>query len=287
MRYGQDRKGTSGAARGGEEERSRQELRSLWTEVDGRRYHARVPVEQAPEGPDVVLVHGYGVSSRNMVPTAEALAAHCRVYAPDLPGHGLSYKPQVTLDLPGLAEALAEWMTAIGLQRSCLLGNSYGSQICVELAVRDPDRVERLILQAPTVDPKARTLPRQLARRVVSGWRERNESEPADNETTQDWWEIGLRRMVKDARHALRDPIEEKLPRLQVPTLVLRGSRDPIVPQRWAEEATDLIPRGRLVVLPEAIHTITFTRPDQLVEAILPFLKEAADEESKPQDAEA
>lgn len=269
--------GVSGAATEREEQqRRRRELRSLYTEVDGRRYHARVPVEQAANGPGVVLVHGFGVSSRNMVPTAEALAPHCRVYAPDLPRHGLSYKPPRTLDLTDLAEALAEWMTSVGLQQACLLGNSYGCQIIVEFALRHPDRVERLILQAPTVDPKARDLPRQLVRRLLSGWRERHE--PADDETVQDWREIGLRQMVQDARYALRDRIEDKLPHLQAPTLVVRGSRDPIVPQRWAEEATALIPHGRLVVLPDAIHTITYTRPQQLVEGILPFLRDNSDD---------
>ncbi len=52
-----------------------------------------------------------------------------------------------------------------------------------------------------------------------------------------------------------------------------------IVPQRWAEEATGLLPRGQLVVLEGAIHTITYTRPDQLVEAILPFLQETTKED--------
>lgn len=249
--------------------------------VRGRRWtgdwHARAPVEQVPLGPDVVLVHGFGVSSRNMAPTAEALAPHCRVYAPDLPGHGLSYKPRPGLDLTGLAEALLEWMTALGLQRACLLGNSYGCQVIVELAVRHPERVERLILQAPTVDPTARDLPRQLTRRVLSGWRERHQ--PADDDTFKDWRQIGLRRMVREARHAMRDPIEDKLPRIQAPTLVVRGSRDPIAPQRWAEEAAGLIPDGRLVVLEEAVHTITYSHPHQLVEAILPFLRETGNDD--------
>ncbi|MFN2555305.1 MAG: alpha/beta fold hydrolase [Nitriliruptorales bacterium] len=251
----------------------------MWTEVEGQRFHARVPIQQPSKGPDVVLVHGFGVSSRTMAPTAQAWAPHCRVYAPDLPGHGLSYKPPPALDPTGLAEALAQWMTAVGLQHACLLGNSYGCQIIVEFALRHPERIERLILQAPTVDPNGRDLPRQLARRLLSGWRERNE--PADDETAKDWREMGLRQMVKDARYALRDPIEEKLPHIQAPTLVVRGSRDPIVPQRWAEEATTLLPRGQLVVLPDAIHTITSTRPDQLVEAILPFLKEGTDEDKQ------
>jgi pimeloyl-ACP methyl ester carboxylesterase len=61
----------------------------------------------------VVLVHGIGVSSRYMTPIAIELAATCKVYAPDLPGFGLSAKPSRILDVPALADALAAWMRAL------------------------------------------------------------------------------------------------------------------------------------------------------------------------------
>jgi 2-hydroxy-6-oxonona-2,4-dienedioate hydrolase len=59
---------------------------------------------------------------------------------------------------------------------------------------------------------------------------------------------------------------------MRVPTLVVRGSRDPIVPQRWAEEATHLLPEGRLVVIPDMPHTLIYNAPRQLARVILPFL---------------
>jgi pimeloyl-ACP methyl ester carboxylesterase len=97
----------------------------------------------------------------------------------------------------------------------------------------------------------------------------------------QDYRDAGVRRVLATFRLALADPIEDKLPRLQAPTLVVRGARDPIVPQRWAEEAARRLPRGRLVVVPGAAHTMCFTSPDELARVVRPFL----DEDRQPSGA--
>jgi 2-hydroxy-6-oxonona-2,4-dienedioate hydrolase len=105
----------------------------------------------------IVLCHGFGVSSRYMVPLAEALARDFRVYAPNLPGFGRSNRPADVLDIGGLAEALAAWMAALGLGPAALIGNSLGCQVIVEVALRHRERVACLVLQGPTPDrPRAR-----------------------------------------------------------------------------------------------------------------------------------
>jgi pimeloyl-ACP methyl ester carboxylesterase len=251
-------------------------LESEWSDVGGMRMHARVStVAVAADAPVVVLVHGIGVSSRYMVPTAIRLAETCRVYAPDLPGFGLSAKPSGVLDVPALADALAAWMRAVRLTRAALLGNSFGCQIIAEFGARHPTLVTRAVLQGPTMDPRARSAPRQILR-----WAFNSPFEPAGAWTSlgsvvrQDYRDAGVRRVLATFRRALADRIEDKLPRLQVPTLVVRGARDPIVPQRWAEEAARLLPRGRLVVVPGAAHTMCFTSPDDLARVVRPFLEE-------------
>src|SRR5436190_22416974 len=89
----------------------------------------------------------------------------------------------------------------------------------------------------------------------------------------QDYRDAGVGRVIATFRHAVRDRIEDKLPRLDVPALVVRGTRDPIVPQRWAHEAARLLPQGRLVVVPGGAHTMTFTSPDALAAVVLDFLR--------------
>ena len=252
-----------------------QGLRSDWTSVGGMRLHARVSTHALPtDAPVIVLVHGIGVSGRYLLPTAARLATTCRVYVPDLPGFGLSAKPSEVLDVPALADALAAWMGVAKVLRATLLGNSFGCQIIAELGVRYPALITRAVLQGPTMDPRARTVPQQLAR-----WALNSPREPAAGWTSlgsvvrQDYRDAGLSRVIATFRHALRDRIEDKLPRLEAPALVVRGARDPIVPQRWAEEAARLLPDGRLVVVPGAAHTMNFTSPDALARVVRPFVE--------------
>jgi 2-hydroxy-6-oxonona-2,4-dienedioate hydrolase len=230
--------------------------------------HARVSVESAGS-PPVIFVHGIGVASRFMVPIAEVLAPYHRIYAPDLPGFGESGKPAHVLNLVELADALASWMWAIGLESAAFLGNSFGCQIVVDLALRYPELVERVILQGPTMDPQARTALRQISR-----WLRNSPQEPLSHGliSAREYPRCGFRRLIRTFRYALEDRIEEKLPHMRVPVLVVRGSKDPIVPQRWAEEATRLLPDGRLAVIPGAPHTVVYDAPLELARVVLPFL---------------
>ena len=243
---------------------------SRWAIVDGLRMHARVPAHPAPkEAPAVVLVHGLVVSSRYMVPTLASLAADHRVYAPDLPGFGRSEKPPRALDVPGLARALDGWMEAVGLGSAVFVGNSMGCQVIAELAVRSPARVEQAVLQGPTMEPGARTLLRQAARLALDCLRE-----PPSLILIEllDLLAAGPLRSLRTFYHAADYRIEKKLPELRVPTLVLHGALDPIVPESWAREVADLLPDGRFVVVPEAAHAMNYDAPSELARHIRAFL---------------
>lgn len=220
-------------------------------------------------GPNVVLVHGMVVSSRYMVPTAECLAPLCNVFAPDLPGYGRSAKGEKILSLRELADALAHWMTAAGLDRAHLVGNSFGCQIIAEFALRHPARVERLVLQGPTVDPSARSAWKQFLRLAHNS---RLEPKSLGFISLADYWAAGLRRARATMKIALADRIEEKLPRIGAAALVVRGARDPLVPHAWAERVAELLPRGELVELPRLPHTINYSAPKAFIDAMAPFL---------------
>ena len=245
-------------------------LGELWVKTADGPIYARVAVHPRGERTvSVVLVHGLVIASRYMVPTAERLAPLCNVYAPDLPGYGKSAKPARMLSLAGLADALARWMSAAGLERAHLVGNSFGCQVIAEFVLRHPRRVDRIVLQGPTVDPSARTLGRQLLRLARNSARE---PKSLGFISLADYWAAGLRRARATIRMALEDRIEDKLPSIQAPTLVVRGTRDPLVPHAWAERVAQLLPRGELVEVPDLPHTINYSAPDAFVGAIAPFL---------------
>lgn len=154
-------------------ERTEVEPSSRWARVDGLWMHYRTAGEVAiATRPAVVLVHGLVVSSRYMVPTLKRLARDYRVYAPDLPGFGESEKLPDSLDVPGLSSALSAWMDVVGLKQAALVGNSMGCQVIVHLAARRPELVEQVVLQAPTMDPCGRSVPRQVARFLLDVPRE-------------------------------------------------------------------------------------------------------------------
>ena len=198
------------------------QLTSRRLEVLGLRIHART----GGEGRPVVLLHGYGVSGTYMLPLARLLAPSFSVFVPDLPGFGRSEQPPTPLGIADLASALADLLDAAGLQCPAFVANSMGCQVVTELAVRRPGRVGPIVLIGPTVDPQRRTARRQL----LDGLRDAAR-EPGSllARTACDDVRFGVAALLATARSALADRIEERLPLIKQPALVVRGERDGFV----------------------------------------------------------
>ncbi|MFI7705054.1 alpha/beta fold hydrolase [Nonomuraea sp. NPDC049480] len=216
----------------------------------------------------VVCVHGAGVSSRELGPLVAALGERVPAWTVDLPGFGKSTKPPRPLDLSALADALAGWLAAAELPPACLVGCSFGCQLAVDVAVRHPRRVRSLVLVGPTVDPRARSWSRMIGRWMRNSVREDPRMTPLN---VADYRDAGLRRVVATFQVAMRDRVEDKLPHVSVPTLVVRGEHDRMVPQDWAEQVTSLTPGARLVVVPGMPHMIPFRGPEALAPIITGF----------------
>ena len=244
-------------------------LKSRMVRTAFGRMHFYAGGAAPPAQPPVILIHGLVIASRYMLPTAHHLAPLCPVYAIDLPGYGRSDKPASSLTLPELADSVVEWMGALSIPRAHFAANSFGCQVLSHLAVRHPQRVDRLVFQGPTVDPAARTLLRQAGRIIRNS---REESPRLGLLMAKDYWQAGIKRIVATIRMALEDRIEERLPLINAPALVMRGARDPLVPQAWADTVTRLLPHGRVVVLPRCGHTINYTSPAEFVGVMRPFL---------------
>ena len=203
-----------------------------------------------------------------MIPLAERLASHRRVYALDLPGFGRSDKPRRPLNIMELSDALAAWMRENRLDGASLLANSIGCQVVVDLAIRRPELVGRMILVSPTVDRQARTVFRQFFRLLLDVPRE-----PLllPFIALVDYMQAGLGRAAQTFGYALQDLIEDKLPHVSQPTLIIRGGRDPIVSQSWVEEVNALLPESSLIVIRGAAHGVNYNSPEQLARIVLDF----------------
>lgn len=245
-------------------------LRSRWDRVGDATIHARVSVNPpASSSPVIVLVHGLVISSLYMVPTAVRLAHYFPVLAPDLPGFGKSSKPGHVLRIAELADSLAAWLRALGLKQVVLVGNSLGCQIIAEFATRHSHFIQSAVLAGPTMDAGARSAHRQIGRWLRDWTRERPSLAPAH---ARDYYEAGLYRAWKTFRYALEHPIEDRLPFLAAPTLVVRGANDVIVPQEWTEEVVARLPNGRLTVIPGAPHVVNYTTPLEFTRIVRGFL---------------
>lgn len=259
-----------------------QGLQASQVEAGGYRIFARLVGPPAPPGAaaiapviaPVILVHGLVISSRYMTPLALALlhqagAGRLRILAPDLPGFGESAKPPRVLSLAELAEALHLWLKAQAIGKAILIGNSFGCQVITQLAVMHPEVIDRLVLQGPTTDPAARSLPRQVWRDLVN---QRREPGGVARIARIDYAKAGLGRAFATMRICIRDRPEERLPLITAPALVVHGTRDPVVPQAWAERVAALLPQGRITYVAGGTHTLNYAYPAEMAAAILPFI---------------
>ena len=246
---------------------SQDPIRSMWTTIDGVRIHALA----GGEGRPVVLVHGYGLSGAYMLPLARELAGSCTAYAPDLPAQGKSDAPRETLGISALADLLGGWIDAVGLDRPAVVANSFGCQIVTDLAARRPASVGPLVLIGPTIDPDQRRGRRQLAAALRDSAREPFSLLAI---AARDNAQTGIGTLLATARLALRDRIEERLPALTQPAVVVWGENDGFVGRAWAERVAALLPRGRLVVVPGEPHAVHYTRPALVADIVLELLAE-------------
>ena len=193
--------------------------------------------------------------------------------------HGLETSgPVVVLDFPRRLhpEGLSGWVAdAIEpLAPVDLAGHSLGALIAVRVAVSRPELVRRLILVAP---PGIRPWPTplHLARPLVATLAR---SRPRFLLTlARDVVRSGPRNIVRGGLHVASADVTSELGSVRAPTLLVWGARDRLVPVSGARRWEALLPRARLVVLPDAAHVPMVESPDALRAAIVDFREETTD----------
>jgi pimeloyl-ACP methyl ester carboxylesterase len=254
-------------------------LRSVYDVVGGFRIHGlasdRVAGPRVAR-PSLVFVHGLGVSLRYMEPTMARLAGEFDVNGIDLPGFGRSDRPRRILDVSDLAAAVADWLDARQIGPAIFVGNSFGCQVIVELVSRQPHRALGLVLNAPTIDPAHRsrtTMLLRVARDVP------NEPFRLALIVARDYLRAGPRRILTTLGYAIADRIEEKLPGIGAPTLVVCGAHDPVVTVRWASEVARLVGIGRpgaagamMQCVGDAAHALPFDDPEAFARILRSFV---------------
>ena len=260
---------------------------------------------QAGDGPVLLLVHGMGGSLHNWDEVIEPLARTHTVIAPDLPGHGTSEAGGGDYSVGSLAASLRDLLVALGHERATLVGHSLGGGVAMQFSYQFPEMVERLVLVSsgglgPEVSPvlRAASLPgadafiaatAAVGRRVgptvgralgAIGLRPNSDVAEVlrgygtltDPERRAAF--LGTVRAVIDTRGQRVAATDRLYLAEAVPTLILWGERDPIIPAHHGEDAHDHIPGSRLEVFEGVGHLPQVEAPLRFVLALEAFLAE-------------
>lgn len=227
-----------------------------YTDVPEGRVRTRVLGRPRAGVPPVVVVQGMAVSDY-LLPACAALGEWTQVHLLDLPGYAGSGQPTRWLDVRGYGETVAHWLEASGIERSILVGHSSGTQVTAWAGVLCPERVAAVGLASPTVDPKARSVPRLLLY-----WRldARSPSPGLQVSHVPEWRRAGFRALAHLVKVHLDDRLEEQVARLPMPVLAMRAEHDRLTTDGWLHDLTRAARDGECVTVPDA-HTFVWLHP--------------------------
>jgi pimeloyl-ACP methyl ester carboxylesterase len=246
-------------------------LAERWTRLDGVDVFYRESPNPPADARVMVHVHGFGLSGRYLLPTAALLADEFHTFVPDLPGFGRSGRRTDMLDIPDLARATADFLDDRGVEKATLVGNSMGCPVIVEFAHRYPERIDRAVLVSPAGGMFNQPLVRAMKQLASDAPREPFRMARV---AVPDYVRFGIPSTARMFRSLMRYPSLTRLLEVHVPTLVVRGERDPLMPRSVrVQEIAGQIDSGVLVVqLESAAHAINFSHPGPLAHAIRAFM---------------
>ncbi|MFP4554567.1 MAG: alpha/beta fold hydrolase [Actinomycetota bacterium] len=263
-----------------------------------------VTYRMAGDGPVVVLIHGIAGSSTTWRAVMPALAERYTVIAPDLLGHGESSKPRGDYSLGAYASGIRDLLAVLDLGAATVIGHSLGGGIAMQFAYQFPERVQRLVLVASgglgkEVSPlvKAVTLPgaeyvvplllhrkiRELGERP-GAWAHSIGLRPTDtmSEIWRSYTTLTERRGQQAFIHTVRSVIDVAGQRVSahdrlylaeaLPTMIVWGDRDRIIPVDHAYQTAEAIPNARLEILEGAGHFLPWRNADRFLPLLEDFL---------------
>jgi pimeloyl-ACP methyl ester carboxylesterase len=245
-----------------------------------------VTYHRVGNGPALLLVHGITSSSRTWRAIMPALAEHYTVIAPDLLGHGRSAKPRGDYSLGAYASGLRDLLVALEIPRATVVGHSLGGGVAMQFAYQFPERVERLVLvdsgglgaevslmlRAATLPGAEYVLPLMVSSPVrgvsalagsVLGRLGLHASADVRGvaEGFESFRDADARRAFLHTARSVIDPAGQRVDasdRLylaaHVPSLIVWGDRDRMIPVQHGHDAHAHMPNSRLEVFPGAGH---------------------------------
>lgn len=271
--------------------------------VDGLHIHYLVA---GNEGPPVILLHGGGLDSASLSweEIVGPLARNYRVFAPDLPGYGLSDKPSIQYTISYYTTFIEKFIQALDIQQVSLGGLSLGGAITLSLALHRPDLIKNLILvdtygiqdkvaahtlsylyiQVPLLNEfsywltkKSRSFIRWtlLASLIYDPQRLSNDLLEKVIQAIHDPY--AGKAFMTTQRHDvawdhIRTNFTARLREIEAPTLIIHGSHDSAVPLNYAQRAHSLLKNSQLSIMQECRHWPQREKPEEFIRIVQDFL---------------
>jgi pimeloyl-ACP methyl ester carboxylesterase len=276
----------------------------------------RVCFRLAGSGPLIVLIHGITGNSTQWQPVMEALCDRYTVFAPDLLGHGESAKPRGDYSLGAYASGIRDLLIGLAAEPATVVGHSLGGGIAMQLAYQYPERCGRLVLIssggiAREVSPllRAAALPGSEvvlplithARLLEAGaflgralGRIGLRTGPDIAEAARGYASLNDREARAAFLHTLRaviDPTGQRVSAMDrlylaeaMPSLIVWGERDPIIPAHHGELAHEAMPGSRLELIPDAGHFPQLSDPIRISRLLSDFVDTTDEAMLEPED---
>jgi 4,5:9,10-diseco-3-hydroxy-5,9,17-trioxoandrosta-1(10),2-diene-4-oate hydrolase len=256
-------------------------------------------------GPLVICLHGFALTADMWRPNLPALIeAGYSVLAIDLPGHGNSFRPARPFAVGDLAQVVRDLLDVLGIEHAALIGSSLGGAVASELALRYAENVDKLVLvDALGLDPDIplfrrsrywtdliwptvvimtlgpRRWPLEQISRMVFCRPERGSSEAFKLIYPGGWvWNhmgrmlVGLGVFWEMITPARRRAFATRRANLHVPTLIVWGADDQLLPVAHAHASHALIPGSQLQLFARCGHLPNLEDPDKFNQEVLRFL---------------
>ncbi len=256
---------------------------------------AYVPLGNAA-GPPVVLIHGYTDSARDWVPLVPYLAPQLRLILVDLRGHGRSGKPDCCYTRLDFAYDVKLLLDALRIERADIVGHSMGSIVAQTFAEYWPERTHRVVLIASSGGPRAGSAPPKPAYDYAAEIRKLHEPIDPDSPFMIQWWSSPtpvdadfLRRQRQDAaaiplrvwlavldQGLIDSDLQRTLPKLTAPTLLIWGSKDPIMSEEVRQTLREALPHAQVKIFEGLGHNPFWEDPQGCARVINAFLSAGA-----------
>ena len=248
--------------------------------VNGRDIHYYM----AGQGDPLVVIHGGGGDARTWLKNVAALAGKYTVYAPDLPGFGGSQPLDGSYYIPELTEFVEDFAGSLGLERFHLMGHSIGGGVALNYALRFPQKIVKLVLISSlclgreiALWVRVMTLPARYTGRALLAvtkciiWLLKKILTPLKVVVPLSLASVNFGSSIADLKEQTL-VLGERLSEILIPTLVVWGGRDPIVPVRHAYAAAEVIPDCQLKVFKNRGHNVHRDEIQQFSSLLTGFL---------------